>query len=142
MINSMKGGGIVFADVVKTPVKKKTDRRSAFNMNKYLGKPVVDPKELIKKRRMSRMDLPNAPKRFTDDHPDISIILHKPPIDRNSDEKKALFKVMRPLRAFQKFSDFTLGEVVGSLVLIEMEPNRAIFKQGMFQVMSNSSTEY
>ena len=128
----MKGGGIVFAtDVVKTPVKKKTDRRSAFNVSKFLGKPVVDPKELVKKRRMSRMDLPSAPRRFTDDHPEIGTILQKPPIDRTSDEKKALFKVMRPLKAFQKFSDFTLGEVVGSLVLLEMEPNRAVFKQGM-----------
>lgn len=94
----------------------------------------LDPKELVKKRRMSRMDILTAPKRFTDDHPDIGVILRKPPIDRNSDEKKALFKVMRPLRAFQKFSDFTLSEVVGSLVLLEMESNRAVFKQGMIDV--------
>jgi hypothetical protein len=73
----------------------------------------------------------SAVRRFTDNHPDIATILRKPPIDRTSDEKKSLFKVMRPLKAFQKISDFTLGEVVGSLVLLEMEPNRAVFKQGM-----------
>lgn len=69
-------------------------------------------------------------RKYTDDHPDCGKILLLPPLDRRAAEKNLLFKNFRNFKAFKKLSDFTLGEVVGALVLQEFEANRAIFKQG------------
>jgi hypothetical protein len=70
--------------------------------------------------------------KFTDQHPEYGNILQKIPLDRSSEEISILFKVFRDFKAFKKLSDFTLGEVVGALVLQEYESHRAIFKQGDF----------
>lgn len=68
--------------------------------------------------------------RYTEKHPECGKILKKIPLDRNTAEKTFLLKEFRDFKAFKKLSDFTLSEVVGSLVLQEYEANRAIFKQG------------
>ena len=69
-------------------------------------------------------------RKYTDEHPECGRILQKIPLDRTAVEKNILFKMFRDFKAFKKLSDFTLGEVVGALVLQVFEANRAIFKQG------------
>ena len=84
----------------------------------------------VKRRRGFKPDFDPAVRRYTDTVPVAGEILLKSPLDRTADEKKTLFKHLREFKAFRKLSDFTLSEVVGSLILQEFEPDRAIFKQG------------
>jgi hypothetical protein len=68
--------------------------------------------------------------KYTEKHPECGRILGKIPLDRTPAEKNYLLKEFRNYKAFKKLSDFTLSEVVGSLLLQEYEADRAIFKQG------------
>ncbi|KAJ3107471.1 hypothetical protein HDU97_004067 [Phlyctochytrium planicorne] len=57
-------------------------------------------------------------------------ILQKAPYDRNNQEIRKLFRCLRPLKAFEKLSDFILGDLCRVVRYSRFEANRVVFKQG------------
>ncbi|KAJ3410159.1 hypothetical protein HDV05_004039 [Chytridiales sp. JEL 0842] len=63
-------------------------------------------------------------------HNECVQMLQKPGWERTQEEIRVLTRVMRGLKAFDKFSDFILKEVCGVARFNAIEPMRAVFRQG------------